>query len=290
MGEHVENLGKEAGRLQQYFSDQLPAITAFGLKVIFSIVVFFVGIRLIKWVLKLLRRSLERAGIDRGVVQFTCSFSRIVLYALLIFNIGMSFGLQESSVAALLGTAGVTIGLGLQGGLTNLAGGMLILLFKPFQVGDYIVQDVAGGCEGTVHKIEMCYTTLLTVDNRNVIIPNGTLSNSTIINVTAQKRRKLDIRVGISYESDLKKAKEILFQLLEEDPDVQPDEDTLVIVEALGESAVTLLLRNWVDADRYWPAKWRLNERIKEEFDAQGIVIAYNQLEVHLHAGEAEKK
>ncbi len=286
MEAHVETLGKEVNRLQQYISDQIPAITAFGLKVVISLVVFFVGVKVIQWVLKFLRRSMGRANIDAGVVQFTCSFSRIVLYVLLIFNIAVNFGLKESSVAALLGTAGVTIGLGLQGGLTNLAGGLMLLIFKPFQVGDYIIQDVQNGCEGTVYKIEMCYTTLLTVDNRSVVIPNGILSNSTIINVTAQKRRKLEIKVGISYESDLKKAKEILRRLLEEEERLQTDEDTLVFVDSLGESTVVLALRSWVDTEHYWSVKWRLNERIKEEFDAHGIAIAYPQMDVHVHTKE----
>ena len=186
-------------------------------------------------------------------------------------------------MAALLGTAGVTIGLALQGGLANLAGGVMLLLFKPFQVGDYIIQDQAGGCEGTVYKIEMFYTTLLSVDNKHIVIPNGTLSNSTIINVTARDLRKLEIKVGISYDSDIRKAKEILEKLLKEDPDTKDDKDMVVFVDELAESAVVIGFRVWVPTDRYWAARWRLNERIKEEFDAQGIKIPYNQLDVHVH-------
>ncbi len=148
----------------------------------------------------------------------SCSFGKFLLYLILIFNIATYFGVKESSVAALLGTAGVTIGLALQGGLENLAGGVMLLLFKPFQVGDYIIQDQSGGTEGTVYKIEMFYTTLTTVDNKHVIIPNGRLSNSTIINVTAQALRKLEIKVGISYDSDIKKAKKLLQHILQEDP------------------------------------------------------------------------
>ena len=128
----------------------------------------------------------------------------------MIFNIAISLGVKESSVAALLGTAGVTVGLALQGGLANLAGGVLLLMFKPFVVGDYIIQDQANGCEGTVAKIEICYTTLLSIDNKKIVVPNGTLSNSTIINVTAKENRKLEIKVGISYEADIRKAKKVL--------------------------------------------------------------------------------
>ncbi|MDO4339339.1 MAG: mechanosensitive ion channel family protein [Eubacteriales bacterium] len=283
VGENVKEIGYSVLNFKQYLKEQLPSLMGFGLKVVLAILAFFVGRKLIKWLLKVLRTSLEKANIDKGVVQFACSLSKIVLYALLVFNISTSFGVKESSVAALLGTAGVTIGLALQGGLANVAGGIMLLLFKPFQVGDYIIQDSQNGCEGTVAKIETCYTTLLSVDNKHIIIPNGTLSNSTIINVTARDMRKLEIKIGISYSSDVSKAKKILERLLMEDPDTQADEDMMVFVDELAQSSVIVGLRVWVATDRYWPAKWRLNERIKEEFDAQGIEIPYNQLEVHVN-------
>ena len=189
---------------------------------------------------------------------------------------------RESSVAALLGTAGVTIGLALQGGLENLSGGVMLLLFKPFQVGDYIIQDQAGGTEGTVYKVEMFYTTLITIDNKHVIIPNGKLSNSTIINVTAQNLRNLEIKVEISYDSDIKKAKKLLQHILQEDPGTKSDKDMLVFVDELADSAVVMGLRVWVPTDKYWKIKWRLNEKIKESFDANGISIPYPQMDVHV--------
>ena len=283
MEENVQELGENVNKLQKYLSDQLPAVTQFCLKVVLAIVIFYVGQKIIKWLLKVMRRSLERANVDRGVIQFASSLSKFLLYALLIFNISTSFGVKESSVAALLGTAGVTIGLALQGGLANVAGGMMLLLFKPFQVGDYIIQNQQTGCEGTVFKVEICYTTLLSVDNKHIVIPNGTLSNSTIINVTARDRRKLEIKVGISYDSDIHKAKDILEGLLKEDPDTQSDEEMVVFVDELAQSSVIMGLRVWVPTDSYWPCKWRLNQRIKEEFDTQGIEIPYNQLDVHIH-------
>ena len=203
---------------------------------------------------------------------------------MLIFNIAVSLGVTESSVAALLGTAGVAIGLALQGGLANLAGGVLLLVFKPFVVGDYIIQNQQNGCEGTVARIEMCYTTLLSIDNKKIVVPNGTLSNSTIINVTAKETRKLEIKVGISYESNIQKAKEILEKILLEDPDTQGDRSEMVVfVDQLADSAVIMGLRVWVPTDSYWPVKWRLNQKIKEEFDAQGIVIPYNQMDIYVH-------
>lgn len=275
---------KDILNFKEYMSEQLPSIVGFGIKVVLAVLAFFVGRKLISLAIRFLKRSLEKTKVDAGVVQFACSVGKAVLYMMLIFNIAISLGVTESSVAALLGTAGVTIGLALQGGLANLAGGVMLLLFKPFVVGDYIIQDQQNGCEGTVARIEICYTTLLSIDNKKIVVPNGTLSNSTIINVTAKETRKLEIKVGISYESDIQKAKEILQKILLDDPDTKGDKSEMVVfVDELADSAVIMGLRVWVPTDDYWPVKWRLNQKIKEEFDAQGIVIPYNQVDVHLH-------
>lgn len=284
--EEVQEIKTEVNQIPQFISDHLPDIAGFCVRVVVAILVFGIGVKLIQYLLKVVRRSLGKSRIDEGVVQFTCSMLKFLLYALLIFNIATYFGVKESSVAALLGTAGVTVGLALQGGLANVAGGVMLLLFKPFQVGDYIIQDQQEGVEGTVVKIEICYTTLMSVDNKHIVIPNGTLSNSTIINVTAKEFRKLEIKVGISYQSDMRKAKEILETLLKEDPDVIDDEEMVVFVDSLGESAVILGLRVKVPTEAYWRIKWRLNARIKEEFDENGIEIPYNQLDVHIHQTE----
>lgn len=278
----VEEAVSKLDMLWDKLEAQIPTITGFLIRVVLAIVVYYVGTKLIKWLVKVVKRSLERTRADQGVIQFLCSFLKFFLYVLLIFSIATSFGVDASSVAALLASAGVTIGLAMQGWLSNVAGGVLLLLFKPFQVGDYIIQSGADGCEGTVAKIEICYTTLQTIDNRNIVIPNGTLSGSTIINVTAKDKRKLEMKVGISYDSDIKKAKEILENILKEDPDTNTDEEMVVFVDALGDSAVMMGLRVWVATEKYGPVKWRLNEKIKEEFDAQGIQIPYNQLEVHV--------
>lgn len=274
--------------LTGFFKDQIPALSRFGLKVILAIVVFYAGGKLIQWLLRFIRKSLDRANVDKGVIQFVSSFSRFLLYAILIFNIAISFGVKESSVAALLGTAGVAVGLGLQGGLQNVAGGLILLVFKPFQVGDYIILTQEAGCEGTVAKIDIFYTTLLSMDNKHIIVPNGTLANSPITNVTARDQRRLEIKVGISYHSDIQKARSILEALLKEDPDTRNDEEMVVFVDSLGKSSVVMGLRVWVPTDCYWPAKWRLNQRIKEEFDLQGIEIPYEQLEVHVKRSETE--
>jgi small conductance mechanosensitive channel len=279
----VDEITTHVNRIQQYFMDQVPSLTRFCVKILLAIAALYIGRKIINWILKFVRHSMEHANIDTGAIQFIHSVLKFALYAVLIINISISFGVKESSVAALLGTAGVTVGLALQGGLADMVGGMIILIFKPFQVGDYIISNQQNGCEGTVYKIEICYTTLLTIDNKHIVVPNGTLSGSTITNVTAQAQRKLEIKVGISYDSNLIKAKEILLRLLREDPDVIVNEDTIVFVDELGQSSVVIGFRSWVATDKYWPAKWRLNQRIKEVFDAQGVVICYNQLDVHIH-------
>ena len=157
---------------KQYFSDYLPALTKLGLKVVMALLVFVGGRKVIQWFVSFIKKSMERASVDKGVIQFTGSLLRIVLYILLVFSIATHFGVKESYIAALLGTAGVTVGLALQGGLANIAGGIMLLIFKPFQVGDYIIIAQQNGCEGTVYKIEICYTTLISIDNKNIVIPN----------------------------------------------------------------------------------------------------------------------
>ena len=236
-GTSVKQSLKDILNFKEYLTEQLPALTGFCIKVVLSIIVFFVGRRIISWIVNIMRKSLERANIDAGVVQFISSAGKAVLYMLLIFNIAISLGVKESSVAALLGTAGVTVGLALQGGLANLAGGVLLLIFKPFVVGDHIIQDQTNGCEGTVAKIEICYTTLLSIDNKKIVVPNGTLSNSTIINVTAKENRKLEIKVGISYDADIRKAKKVIEDILKADPDTRSDNSEMVVfVDSLADS------------------------------------------------------
>ena len=280
MEETAQELTDHVSQFQKYLDEHTPELISFGIKVVLSIVVLYIGSRLIRWVLGLVRRSLGRTGMDKGAVQFLCSFLKALLYILLIFGIGMNFGIKESSVAALLGTAGVTIGLALQGGLSNLAGGVMLLIFKPFQVGDYIIVDKANGWEGTVYKIEICYTTLLSVDYRHIVIPNGTLSGNTVVNLTARDMRKLELKIGISYDSDMHKAKQILEQIIKDDKGTREDQGMLVYVDELAESAVILGLRVWVPTEDYWTVRWRLNETIKDEFDRQGIRIPYRQLDV----------
>lgn len=271
---------KEFKDLTTYLGDKIPQILDFAIGVLLALVVFFVGSKLIKWVRNLVKRSLAKTNVDKGVTQFIDSLLKFALYALLLFSILQKFGLDTTSVAAALASCGVAIGLALQGSLSNLAGGVLILILKPFVVGDYIVEDNKGR-EGTVKEIQLFYTKLLTADNKTVVIPNGTLANTSLTNVTAQDKRRLDLSVGISYDADLKKAKQVIAELLQEDPDVLQSEGVYVFVDALGDSAVQIGVRGWVKTDAYWTAKWRILENIKLELDANDIEIPYQQIVVH---------
>ena len=271
----------EVHKMITYFEAMLPTVINFAIKVVLALLVYFICSKIIKKLCKVLRASMEKAGIDLGVVQFVNSIARAGLYFLLIVTIAVRFGIKESSVAALLASGGVAVGLALQGGLSNFAGGVIILALKPFQVGDYIIENTSKQ-EGTVTKIEMFYTTLSTVDNKRIVIPNGTLTEASVVNVTAQEKRKLEFKIGISYQSDLKKAKGILERLLHEDSCIMSDQEMIVFVDELGESSVIIGFRAWVKTEEYWNTKWRLNEKVKLAFDEEDIEIPYNKLDVRV--------
>ncbi len=271
----------EINRLTKYISDKIPGLIDFAIGVVLALLVFWIGTKIIKWIRKIIRISMEKASVDKGVRQFVDSLVKFILYAILIFSIGSKFGLDTTSVAAALASCGVAIGLALQGSLSNFAGGVLILVLKPFVVGDYIVEDNKGR-EGTVKEIQLFYTKLLTVDNRTVIIPNGSLANTSLTNVTAQDKRRLDLSVGISYDADLKKAKELIEGLFRADEDILKEEGINVFVDNLGDSSVVIGARGWVKKEAYWTAKWRLTENIKLTLDENGIEIPFNQVVVHV--------
>ena len=264
-----------------YLSGHLPGFAELIVKIVICALIYVIGKKLIAKLVRIVRAMLDKSHVSPGAATFVVSMLKIILYLTLILGIAMQFGLKESSVAALVASGGVAIGLALQGGLSNLAGGFLILLFQPFQIGDYILTQ---GQEGTVQKIEILYTTLHTIDNRKVIVPNGNLANNVIVNVTAADRRKLEITVGISYEDSIQTAKAVLQRLLTEHPLVLHDQEAQVFVADLGESSVVLGVRCWVKTDQYFPVLWQLNEQIKEAFDEAGIHIPYPQMDVHMNA------
>ena len=272
---------KQVNQMTQYVQDSIPGLITFGLKVLAALVAFFIGRLVIRWIRKIVRRSFERSGADKGVEQFVDSLLKYGLYALLVFSLISSLGFDTTSVAAVLASGGVAIGLALQGSLSNFAGGVLILLLKPFVVGDYIIEDT-NGKEGTVKEIQIFYTKLSTIDNKTIVIPNGMLTNNSITNATAKDERQLDLRVGISYDADIRQAKSVIENLLIKDECIIKNEQINVFVHELADNAVVLGIRAWVKNEEYWETRWRLLEEIKLLLDENGIEIPYPQMTVHM--------
>ena len=262
------------------FITELPdKVLHFGVKILLAILTFTIGVWVIRIIRKMIHKTLLSLNADKGVAQFTESFVRIALYVILIMIIATSFGVDTASVVAVLGSAGVAIGLALQGSLSNFAGGILILLIKPFVNGDYIV---ACGEEGTVTNIDMCYTKLTTLDERIVVLPNGTLANATIVNNTTTPNRRVDIVVSIAYDADIKLAKELILNIIENDENVLKDYERTVFVSALAASSVDLNVRFYTKNETYLSCKGVVLEKVKETLDENHIEIPYQQLDVHM--------
>ena len=279
--ETTKNAVEEMNQFTAYLQENIPIIIEFGVKVLFAILFFLVGRAVIKWIRKIVRHSMERSNADVGVRQFVDSVLKVALYLILVCSMATKFGVDAASVAALIASGGVAIGLALQGSLSNFAGGVLILLLKPFEVGDYIIEDTNKN-EGTVKEIQIFYTKLSTIDNKTIVIPNGILTNNSLTNATAKDERRLDLKVDISYEASIKEAKAVIETILKNDEAVLQDEDINVFVDALGESSVVLGARAWTKNEDFWSAKWRILEEIKEQLDAHHISIPYQQLMVHM--------
>ncbi len=275
LGDKVEKLSQISWK--EMFERYVPVVCDYLLRIALVLVIFFVGRKLIKKIVSLCDQALKRHGMEVTVRRFFCNVINALGYICMLGILLQTVGLTATSLTALVASAGVAVGLALQGSLSNFAGGVLILLMKPFVIGDYIVQ---GNTEGTVKEIGLVYTELITADNRLIVIPNGTLIDSSIVNVTATGKRRLELSVGIGYKSDLKKAKEVLIRLGENDPARDPENPVNVFVSELAESSVNLGLHVWVSSSEYWNAKWRLTENIKMAFDEEGIEIPFKQVEI----------
>lgn len=265
--------------IRDWFSDLVPDVWNVLVKVSIAVIVLLIGMKLIAVIRRIVRKSLERAGLEKGVVQFLDSVLRIVLYIVLLLLILNQFGVQTTSIVAVLGSAGLAAGLALQGSLSNFAGGVLILVLKPFKVGDYIIEDTHKN-EGEVIEISIIYTRLKSVDNKIIVVPNGILANSSMTNVTHQEKRLIDLRVGISYQADLKKAKAVLHEVLQNEKKRCVKDEMRVFVSELADSSVQLGIRVWVRSEDYWEVKWRLTENMKLALDENEIEIPYPQMEV----------
>lgn len=259
----------------------IPGLTKLGIHLLAAIVILFIGFRIARTVQRMLSRSFERMDMEISLRKFLLSMVYAMVCVLTIFIAADKLGISSASIIAILGSAGLALSLSLQNMLGNFAGGVIILLMKPFKVGDYIV---CGSEEGTVTAIGLVYTTLSTIDSKQVILPNGNLSNTNLTNVTAQDKRRLEVKVGIGYQSDLKKAKEILYDLFVNHPLVMKDQEVIIFVESLGESSVVIAARGWVATGDYWSVKWELTEKLKLAYDEEGIEIPYRKLDVNIRS------
>lgn len=259
----------------------IPGLTRLMYRLFVIAVIVVIGLRVINGIKKFLSKTFDRMEMEKGLHEFLISLATVLMYIVLILIAADKLGINPASLVAVIGSAGVAIALSLQESLSNFAGGIVILVCKPFQVGDYIITPAL---EGTVQHIGLIYTLLLTVDNKMVTIPNGGLANSSTTNVTAKEQRRLDIFVNISYESDLRKAKNYLFELLDSHELAIHEEGRMpeAFVWELGDSAVVLGGRVWTNTGDYWKMKFDVLEKLKLIYDKEGIKIPYQQLEVSI--------
>lgn len=276
----AQDVEEKIGVFQKYMETLPEKALSLGIRVVLAIVVFIIGSWIIKLIRTILKKSLKRANAEVGVIQFLDSLSKVILNIILIFMIASGLGLDATSVVAVIGSAGVAVGLALQGSLSNFAGGVLILLLKPFKVGDYIKEDNKGN-EGTVTDIQLFYTKLITPDDKVIVLPNGSLANTSLMNFTQTEIRRLDITVGIAYHADLRKAKEVALEVIKNDSAPISEHSIEVFVSDLAASCVDLNLRCFVKNADYWAARARIMENVKLAFDDNDIEIPYTQIVVH---------
>lgn len=270
----------DRGIIEKFLEELPEKVFRLGIRIVLAILVLLIGVQLIKLVRGILKKGLKRSRVDESAVRFIDSFVKYSLCFLLVILIASWMGVDAASIIALLGSASVAVGLALQGSLSNLAGGVLILILKPFSIGDYI-RDGQGN-EGTVDTIDVFYTHLVTPDNKAIVLPNGALAGGCITNYTQCDRRRIDIQIGIAYEEDIRTAKEVLFRVLMDDPGILKEEDMRVFVDSFAGSAVLLNVRGWAGKEEFWETKWRLSENIKYALDDAGIKIPFPQMDVHL--------
>lgn len=289
VAEDISNLKPNA--ILETLKNMIPGLMSLGYRLLVVAFIIIIGMRIISSVKKMFSRSFERMEMEISLRKFLMSVLSVAMYLLLALIAADKLGFNPASLIAVVGSAGVAVALSLQESLSNFAGGIIIMVMKPFRVGDYIVTTTTG-IEGTVKIIGLIYTSLLTPDNRMVVIPNGGLANSSITNVTAEDKRRIEIQVGISYESDLRRAKELLLQILDTHPMALHEEDRMpqVFVWELGSNSVVLGGRVWTKMEDYWTVKFEITEQIKLTFDREGIEIPYQRVDIKVAGLEIGEK
>lgn len=265
-------------KLWSNFLDYLPTL-------LLAIVVYIVGCIINKIIMSILSKGLDRSRIDKTVHGFLKSFVKVVLLCVIIIIVLSILGIPMTSIIAVVGSAGIAIGLALQSSLANIAGGVIVLMGKNFRVGDYVSIN---GTEGTVREISIFSTNIVSVDNKSIYIPNGTVSNATIINFTREKTRRVDHVISISYNNDAKKAISVISEVIKNNTLILSDPEPFVRITAFSASSIDIVVRVWVNSADYWDVYFALLEDIKEAFDENDIVIPYNQLDVHIVENEKQ--
>jgi small conductance mechanosensitive channel len=258
-------------------SELLPV---YGLRVLAAIVVFIVGRWIAKGLTKAVEKLMNRSEVDPTLIRFTANVTYIALFTFVILAMLGQLGIQTTSFIAVLGAAGLAVGLALQGSLSNFAAGFLMILFRPFKVGDFIE---GAGSSGTVEEIQIFTTTILTPDNKTVIIPNAKLTGDNIVNYTVKGTRRVDMVFGIGYGDDINKARQVIEDVLAKDNRLLKDPATTIAVSELADSSVNFVVRPWVKADDYWNVYFDTTENVKKALDTEGISIPFPQRDVHIY-------
>ena len=267
-----------SGKLDSFMDQAISLGVNAGKSILLAILIFVVGRYVIRLINKLIANMLERRRVEPTIQSFLKSFTNILLTILLVITVISALGVNTTSFAALLASAGVAIGMALSGNLQNLAGGIILLLFKPYKIGDYIE---AQGVNGVVQEIQIFHTIILTVDNKQIYIPNGALSSGSITNYSAKELRRVDWTVGVEYGTDVEKVRAALMKLIDADNRILKDPAPFIALRELASSSVDFTVRGWVKGADYWGVFFDMNKQIYEEFNRQGISFPFPQIQVH---------
>ena len=281
----IEQLGISQETIDGLYADGISLAVEVALRIIAAALVYFIGRFIVKKILKFIKKTLEKREDTPSLNDFLLGFAKVMLYSALFIAVAVTLGIDATSFLAIFGAAGLAIGLALQGSLSNFAGGILILAFKPFRVGHVIV---AQGHTGTVARVQILYTHLMTFDNKEVIIPNGTLANNDIVNMSTQETRRAELNVGVAYGTNIKQAKEIILNIFENDPRALKDPAPFVALNNFGDSSLDMVVRVWAKSADMWPMYFDGMEAINTEFEKHGIEIPFPQRVIHNMKAEAE--
>ncbi|MBR4169917.1 MAG: mechanosensitive ion channel family protein [Lachnospiraceae bacterium] len=275
----LQDIAEKQSMFREYLDTLPQKFLGLGIRALIMVILLVISYWLIRALRKIIRKALQKSKVENGSITFIDSCVKIILYTCVILSLIGYFGIDAASVVAILGSIGLTIGLAFQGSLSNFAGGVLILICKPFVTGDYILEKNTNA-EGTVTEITLFYTKIRTQDNRMISIPNSVLSNSTIIDASALLERRVDLFVPVSYEAEIKRAREVILKVLDQESVLKHDRQ--VFVEELANSNVVLGIQFYVQTTDYLPMKRLVLEQIKTEFDRTGITIPFEQIDVHM--------